>query len=395
MIEISSHPIYKNVGLFKKQAHLLRIIAARHFTKLFSPHKFIGVTGSVGKTSTVIAAKAVLSEKYNTISTIENLDTITNLPITLLKNNRKVERVVLELGISYPGEMEFYLSLVNLATGIITQISNQHSEYLGGIEEIAEEKARLIKALPDNGTAILNGDDPIVSKMAELTKAKVIFFGINPEKNNIWADNIKIENFQLKFGLHLGVERVEIVSNFLGTRSVYALLAAAALGVSEGMPLTQIKKGLEKALPPEHRLSTLPGFNDSIILDDTYNAAPIAVEEAIETLSLVPARRRILVLGEMRELGPLTEKFHRQIAQKIFKEKPSLVLLGTGHTKIITDELIKLGFQAERMETNLRNQDLGNRLLKILTKGDVVLIKGAHALRLDEVVKRIMKPKLK
>lgn len=399
MIDIYSHPVWKGVSRFKKPAHLLRIFLARQYSKFIPQTKFIGVTGSVGKTTTVSACQAVLSQQFATISTLDtvkgvpNLDTVFSLPMTILRANHKVEKIVLELGVEYPGEMDFYLTLVQPATAIVTRIANAHSEYLGDLEDIAREKGKLLEQLPQAGFAILNYDDLVVRKLSESTQAKVLYFGTDSKNCNVWASDIKIKDFSLEFGLHFGVERVSIKSKLLGLHFVYPLLAASALGISCGMPLTKIKKGLESINASEHRLQALEGYNDSIILDDTYNGAPVAIEQGLETLSRVPARRRIVVLGEMKELGLFSEQLHRKIAQKIYQEKPDLVFLGTGDTKYIADELLKLGFIADRLESNMKNPEIVNQLLKLLHRGDVVFVKGAHSVRLDEVVSRLVKLK--
>lgn len=390
-MQISNHPVWKQVRLFKKPFHLARIYLARQYAKLFPASTFIGVTGSVGKTSTVEACKSVLSIKFKVISTTPNLDPVFNIPITLLKLNPSVKRAILEMGIEYKGEMDFYLSLVRPKKAIVTRISFAHSEFLGDVDEIAQEKGKLIESLPKDGLAILNYDDLNTRKLADKCLAQVFYYGFDSKECHLWAGNIKIENFKTIFELNYGVERVFINYNLLGYHNVYCALAGASLGLSEGIPLTKIKFALEKVEQQEHRLQPLSGPNNSIILDDTYNSSPVALEEAIDTLFQIPARRRIVVLGEMRELGKYADKLHRQIARKIYKEKIDLVFLGTGEANIIADELTALGFIEERLQYNLQNQQIVSKLLKVLNKGDVCLIKGSRAVRLDEVVKRITK----
>lgn len=398
-MDLSNHPIWKNIGPIKKQGHLLRFWLSSQYAKLFPRSIFIGVTGSVGKTTTVIAAKMVLMEKFqvvsstDTVKSIVNLDPLFNIPLTILRAPLKTKKIILEMGIEYPGEMDLYLKAVKPATAIITSIASQHSEFLGSLENIALEKGKLVEQLPQTGFAILNYEDPLTRKMAEKTAARVIFYGLTENKCHIWAGNIRTLDFTTIFELNHGVERVEVRSNLLGAHNINAMLAGAALGISVGIPLVRIKIGLEKLEPVEHRMQALSGFNNSIIIDDTYNAAPIAVEQAIDTLNFVPARRRIVVLGEMRELGEHSKKMHQNIAQKIYKDKIDLVLLGGGDTKYIYDELIQLGFIKERLLFNMQNPQIVSKLLKILAKGDVVLIKGARAVRLDEVVKRVTKIK--
>lgn len=391
MISIQSHPIWKNISVIKKPLHLLRIRLARSYARLYPKSMFIGITGSVGKTTTVRFCSEVLSQKFRTVSTTENLDSILNIPITLLKLNPKVQKVILEMGIEYKGEMEFYLSIIKPQTAIITRIYFAHSEYLGGVEEIIKEKSALVVSLPKNGTAILNWDDLYCRKIAENTKANVIFYGSSSKNCHIWASNVRIENYKTCFELNYGVERVEIRLNLLGRHFVSCALAAAALGVSNDLSLMSIKTGLEKIETAPHRLHLEEGINGAFILDDTYNSSPIAVEEALNVILELPARRRIIVLGEMRELGEYSEKLHRQIAQKIFKEKMDLVLLTGGDAKFIGDELIKLGFPSDRVELNLSNSQIVAEILQTSKKGDMVLVKGSHSLRLDEVVERITK----
>lgn len=406
-MDITSHPIWDQVtpyqtriSSYKKPLHLLRIFLAKQYAKLYDNGKFVGVTGSVGKTATVAACTAVLSQKYKgsegkILTTKPNLDPILNIPETLLKMTPKVEKCILEMGIEYIGEMDFYLSLVKPKTAIVTKIAYAHSEFLGDISNIAYEKGKLIEQLPEDGVAILNWDDLESRKLSQKCKGNVVYFGFESEHCTVWADNIKIEylgnieNFKTTFELNLGVERVQVNYKLLGRHQVYPALAAAALGVVFDVPLTKIKLALESVESFEHRMQPQAGPSGSIILDDTYNCSPSALEEALETLMQLPARRRVVVLGEMRELGEYSEKLHREIARKIYKEKIDMVFLSTGDTQFIASELQSLGFLEERIEVNLKNSQIVSKLLKTLGKGDVCLIKGSRAIRLDEVVKRI------
>lgn len=397
-MDIISHPIWNQITpyktripVLKKPIHLLRIYLAKQYAKLYPQEMFIGVTGSVGKTTCVQIAAAVLSQKFRTLTTHPNLDPVLNIPITLLKLNPTVKKVILEMGVEYKGEMDFYLSLIKPKTVIFTKISYAHSEYLGSINEILQEKGKLIESLGEEGVAVLNWDDINSKKLAAKCKGSTIYYGTDPKVCTIWAGNIKIENFKTTFELNLGVERVKVNFKLLGSHQVYPALAAATLGIIYDIPLTKIKLALESIEPAEHRLQVVAGPNGAVILDDTYNSSPAALDAAIDTLLQVPARRRVIVLGEMRELGKYSDQLHRQVAQRIYKEKLDLVCLGLGDAQIIADELKSLGFWEERIDANLQNSQLVSKLLKILGKGDVCLIKGSRAIRLDEVVKRITK----
>ena len=376
---------------FKSPFHSLQIYLAKQYAKVYPRQTFIGVTGSLGKTICVRASTAVLSQKYKTISTKTNLEPILNIPQTLLRINPSVKRVVLEMGVECKGEMDLYLSIIRPQAVIVTRISYDHSEFLGDLDEIVEEKGKLIGQMDKSGVAILNFDDPYCRKLAKRCKGAVIYYGTDSQNCTIWAGNIKIENFRTTFELNLGVERVKVNFQLLGSHQLYSALAAAALGVVNDVPLTKIKLALESIPPAEHMMQVLTGPNNSFILDDTYNCSPFALEAAIDTLLQINARRRVLVLGEMRDLGQYSDMLHRSIAQKIFKEKIDLVFLGQGDAQIIASELKGLGFWEERVESNLQNSQIVNRLLKNLGKGDAVLIKGSQSVRLDEVVKRIAK----
>lgn len=393
LMEISKHPIWKNISPFKKPAHLTRFFLAKNIAKLYSRSRFIAVTGSVGKTTTKEACLSVLSQKYKTIASMGNLDPILNIPMTLLKMKPGVKKAIFEMGVEYPGEMDFYLSLVAPATGVVTRISFAHSQFLGSLEEIIQEKGKLIRQLPKDGFAILNWDDLNARKLAKDTDAKVIFFGTDSKECHVWVSNVKVEGNFTRFELNYGVERVEVTWKLLGRHFIYAAMAAASLGISLGLSLINIKKGLEMVEPAPHRLQLLEGLNGWSVLDDTYNSSPAALEEALEVLNELPARRRIVVLGEMMELGSYSESLHRQLAQKIYKDKIDLVFVGGGDAAFFADELLKLGFPPERMEVNLSNSQMVSKVIRVGGRGDLVLIKGSRAVKLDEVVGRITRRK--
>lgn len=357
----------------------------KQYARLYPPEMFVGITGSVGKTTCALACSGVLSQKYKTLNT--NLD----IPSTILKINPTIQKVILEMGITHKGEMDSYLSIIRPKVAIVTKIAYAHSASLGDLDEILEEKGKLIESLDKNGVAVLNYDDINCRKLAEKCQGSVVYFGTDPENCTVWADNIKIENFATTFELNYKVERVKINFKLLGLHQVYPALAAAQLGIISGIPLTKIKLSLESVEPLDHCLQAIAGPNGSVLLDDSFSSSPADLDAAIDTLLAIPARRRVVVLGDMKELGQYSEKLHRQVAQKIYKEKLDFVFLGAGEIEVLADELRSLGFWEERLESGLQNSQIVSKLLKNLGKGDICLIKGARVARLDEVVKRITK----
>lgn len=376
------------IPIFKKPAYLLKNYLAKQYSKLYSKEIFIGVTGSLDRAICIDACNSVLSQKFKTITTSSKLEPTLSIPNVLLTVTPQVKKVILDMGVEQKNDMDFYLSLVQPKAVVVTKINLTNPETS---DNLLQEEAKLIEQIPEDGIAIFNWEDPNSKKIAGLCKGKVLYYGIDQANCSIWAGNIKLEDFRTTFELNLGVERVKVNLQLLGSHQVYPMLAAAALGVVHSIPLTKIKIALESVEPHEHRLQPLFGPNGSIILDDTSSSTPTDLEEAIDAVLKIPARRKILVLGEMRGLGELSESLHRQVAQMIYKEKFDGVYLGMGDANIIADELKNLGFWEEKMQTNLQNSQLVSKLLKNLGKGDICLIKGSKAVRLDEVVKRIIK----
>lgn len=331
----------------------IHTLLSKQYAKLYSKETFIGVSG------TSQALIAVLSQKYKTVG-------IT--PKTFFKLKPSVKRAVFEV--------DDDLSFIRPKIGII----------LGDLYN-----GTLIESLPIDGLAVLNWDNVSCKKLADKCKGEVVYFGTDPKTCMVWASNVNIENYKTVFELNYGVERVKVNFPLLGMHQIYPALAGATLGVIEKIPLTRIKLALESLSPSEHQLQAIVGPNGSIILDDTFNSSPIACEAAIDTLTRISARRRILVLGEMGELGEHSDILHRKIAQKIYKEKIDLVILGQGQAEIIADELKNLGFWEERVMSDLQSGQMVGKLLTILEKGDACLIKGSRTVRLDEVVTRIAK----
>lgn len=366
---------------FKKPTFLFKYYLSRQYVKLYSKDKFIAVCGSLGKTTTVRFSQKVLSQKFKTLSTQSNKDHLLEVTSSLLKINPSYKKIILEFG-GLLGEMDLYSSLISPKVVIVTNIAPQS-------DGVFNETKKLLAQFPADGIAILNWDDASCKKLSKEINASVIYFGTDPQNCSVWAGNAKIENFKTTFELNFGVERVKVELPLLGIHQIYPALAAAALGIAHNISLTKIKIALESTEGQEHKMQLFSGPNASFLLDDTYSSSPVELEAAIDTLLQIPARRRILILGEMNNSIKYSPEDFRKIAEKIYKEKLDFIYFGTGLIKSVFDELQSLGFWEERMEAGLANSQLVGKLLKTLGKGDVCLIKGSRVVRLDEVVKRV------
>ncbi|MGB9911170.1 MAG: UDP-N-acetylmuramoyl-tripeptide--D-alanyl-D-alanine ligase [Microgenomates group bacterium] len=365
---------------WKQIFHFTRRILAKTWLKFFPHLTIIGITGSYGKTNTTRAITEVLSQKAPTLQTDINLDTIYNLPITILKLRPKHRYLVLEYGVDHKNEMDFHLSLVKPHIGVITGINPTHSdpELLGSLEGIVSEKSKLLKALSKTGWAILNKDDIRVLPMAKVTQAKVIWYGTSP-KADYWAENIKVNFSGTEFTLCHQKERIKIITGLIGRHFVHACLVGAIVGRLVGLDWELIKKGLKNLKPLKGRLSVEKGPLETILIDDHLRANPASTQAGLETLSELPTKgKRVAVLGEMGELGVMAEKEHREIGKKIAQLKNIDYFLGIGPLqKLAVKEAEKLGKDKNQLFWAKDVLEAGEILKKILKKGDLFYLKGS------------------
>ncbi|MDW8065306.1 MAG: UDP-N-acetylmuramoyl-tripeptide--D-alanyl-D-alanine ligase [Anaerolineae bacterium] len=348
------------------------------------PIRVIGITGSVGKTSTKELTWAILSRRYETLKTEGNLNSEIGLPLMLLRLTPRHQRAVLEMGMYARGEIAALCAIARPVIGVVTMVGPVHLERLGSMEAIAAAKAELVEALPEDGVAVLNRDDPYVRAMAGRTRARVFFYGLDPEAD-LWADEIASEGLEgIRFDLHYGGEvfrRVRV--SLLGRHSVHTALRAIAVGLLEGLTWEEIFAGLRDRRA-QLRLVAVPGFRGSLILDDTYNASPPSMLAALNLLAELDGRK-IAVLGDMLELGAYEMEGHRLVGGRAGAVVDLLVTIGP-RARIIAQEAIAAGLPSHRVWTCNSNPEAVEILRQILEPGDVVLVKGSRSLRMEEIV---------
>jgi UDP-N-acetylmuramoyl-tripeptide--D-alanyl-D-alanine ligase len=322
---------------------------------------------------------------------------------TMLKINKNIEKAIFAVPddayLYDPMVFSFIQPQTIIATGSPPQdtksetgsfLQNTKMQYLQFLEG-------MIDGMGKNGILIANWHDLAIRKIGESFASNTEasddnscwFFGYDNEFCHVWVGNVRVFQAQTIFELNYGVERVEVATRLLGKNQLNALLAAATLAVQNGVPLTSVKKAIEKIDTIDHRLQLVEGYGGAAILDDTLGGDFTTWTDALEILNKLPARRRIVVVGEMKGLGEISEKVHRDLGQKLFREHVDIILSGSGEALHTSDELKKLGFYEGRLEENLSNQSMISRLLKIIGKGDLVLVKGDESSRMDEIVKKI------
>jgi UDP-N-acetylmuramoyl-tripeptide--D-alanyl-D-alanine ligase len=348
--------------------------------------RVVGITGSVGKTSTKELIAAVLSTRYRTLKSEGNYNNEIGLPLTLLKLSEAHERAVLEMGFYQPGEIKFLCDLARPHVGVVTNVYAVHLERAGTLEAIARGKAELVEALPPapDGVAILNYDDPLVWDMRRRTPARVFSYGLSPEAD-LWADNIDSLGLGgIHFHLHHGDETLHVRVPLLGRHSVHTALRAAAVGLVEGLTWQEIVEGLQTVGATQLRLVAVTGPHGSVLLDDTYNASPESVAAALNLLNELEGRR-LAVLGDMLELGSYEERGHRLVGRRAREVADLLVTVGP-LARIIADAAREAGLPAEAVvELNDADEAIAY-LRRAIRAGDVVLLKGSRGVHLDRIV---------
>ncbi|MBN1311099.1 MAG: UDP-N-acetylmuramoyl-tripeptide--D-alanyl-D-alanine ligase [Anaerolineae bacterium] len=349
-----------------------------------SNRRTIGITGSVGKSTTKEAVADVLAQHYATLKNEGSYNNEIGLPITALKLRPDHERAVLEMGFYVPGEIDLLTGITPPQVGVVTLIAPVHLERAKSVETIIRGKAELLQALPADGTAILNLDDENTMKMAALTQAKVLTYGLTPQAD-VWADQIEGLGLEgMRCVLHHDRKSHPAHLKLLGRHSVYTALAAAATGLVEEMSWAEIIDGLESTAG-KLRLVALPGLRGSTILDDTYNASPPSMLAALDLLADLPNARRIAVLGDMLELGTHEDEGHRQVGRRTAAVADVLVTVGE-RGKIIAHEAQHSGMSPSRAHIASTAQEAIEFLQSIIQKSDAVLVKGSRAVHMEQIV---------
>ena len=360
---------------------------AAYWRRVHSNCKVVGVTGSVGKTTTKELIAAVLRQRFSTLRSPGNYNNEIGLPLTMLRLNPTVEWVVQEMGMYDLGEIAHLAEIALPEVGVVTNVGPTHLERLGSIERIAQAKAELVQALPPDGLAVLNGDDQRVRAMATLTKAKtILYYGLEP-RNNLWASDIQSYGLEgLRLSFHFQGESVTVRLPLLGRHSVHGALAAAAVGLSQGLAWDEIISGLRDK-SARVRLLVVPGIHSTTILDDTYNASPASTVAALNLLTEMPGRK-VAVLGGMLELGSYEEAGHRLVGRRAADVVSVLVTVGK-LGRLIAEEALAAGMSPSAVHAVADNDEAIAVLQRVLSEGDFVLVKGSRGIAMENIVAKL------
>ncbi len=357
--------------------------AATFWRQKLTRLRVIGITGSVGKSTTKEAIAQVLSQRYKVLKSAANLNNEIGLPLNVLKLTSGHEYAVLEMGFYVIGEIAQLCDIARPQIGVLNNIGTVHAERAGSQAVIAQGKGELVEALPEDGMAILNYDDPWIRPMKSRTRARVFYYGLDPAAD-LWADGIESMGLDgIRFKLHYKNEVLHLHVPMLGRHSVETAVRAAAVGLVEGMSWDQIIHGLQES-QAQLRLVAVRSEKGALILDDSYNAAPESTLAALNLLSELKGRR-IAVLGDMLELGPYERDGHEKVGVRAAEVADILITLGPrAHT--IAYAARKSGMKPSSIFEHEEIQPIIDWMHKNLTEYDAVLIKGSHGLRMDRIV---------
>jgi len=363
----------------------LRKLASYYRQKFDIP--FVGITGSVGKTSTKDMVYSVLSQKYNVLKTQGNFNNEIGVPLTVFNLESSHEAGVVEMGMSGLGEISRLTSIVKPDIAIITNIGLSHIEKLGSRQNILKAKMEILEGLKDNGLVILNGDDSLLSGLKGLLKYRTVFYGME-EGLDYQAYNISSQGeMGTSFEITIGNENYKVHVPAPGVHNIYNALAAIAAGIEMNIPVEDIIKGIGEFLPGKMRLNIID-LNGIKIINDAYNASPQSMEVAINVLKDVASgnNRTIAVLGDMLELGDLSVNAHRDVGKYAVKKDVSYIFTVGEKSKDILEGAIEAGVGKDRVQHFKNNTEAGKFLIDFVKPGDVLVVKGSRGMKMEEIV---------
>ncbi len=341
----------------------------------------IGITGSNGKTTTKDLVYSVLQKKYKTHKTQGNFNNHIGLPLTLVSMPEDTEVIILEMGMSNFGEISLLSELANPDYAIITNIGESHIEFLGSRAGIAKAKLEILDGMKQNGKIIVDGDEPLLSSIEK--EFSVIRCGFNPG-NDLLISNVKFENDHHYF--HVNENQFEL--SLLGRHNVKNACYAIALAMELAVPMEDIKEGLEKIELTGMRLERMIGKNGALIINDAYNSSPTSMKAAIDTIKdYHQYDRKVLVLGDMYELGPNEEELHRSVADVINKPITDVIAIGE-KGKWIADEIRDREIPVH-VYSFLRKEEAVPFITEILSPETVLLFKASRGAKLESLVNEI------
>jgi len=354
------------------------------------PVQVIGITGTNGKSTTKEMIASITETKLKTIKTKDNLNNHIGLPLNLFRLSQNDEVAVIEMGMSAAGEIKRLAEIAQPKIGVLTNITEGHLIHLKTLKNIQAAKGELYDALSEQGTAIVNADDPLVFELAKSVRAKVVTYGIHNEADVKAEDIHPAEQEGFDFNVRLFKQNIPIHLPFLGECNIYNALAAMATGYSLGIEPDDIKIGLSNTKLLPNRYETIK-YQGVTIINDAYNANPKSMQEALKTLKNYKSEgRRFFVVGDMLELGDLAEPAHIKLGADVVNYSIDYLVAVGELSALVTTSAISSGMDKKNIATALEHKCAVSFLKKYIRPGDCLLVKGSRGAKMEEVVKRLI-----
>jgi len=386
----------KGCIFFPVENTLAALGALARYQRIRANVKVVAITGSNGKTSTRKMTGEIFSKKFKTLTTEGNLNNEIGLPLTLLKLSNEHEWAVVEMGMNHKGEIKRLARIALPDIGVVTNTAECHLEGLGSVENVAFAKAELFSGMAFNGTAVLNHDDPrfeILLAAAESNNniKKILCFTISgANKDCIMAEAITHLKHGTGFSLfsHTG-ESCDVLLHTPAGFMVNNALAAAAAAIAAGIPMEIIKQGLGAFEPVPGRMHLIQGFNNTTLIDDTYNANPGSVKAALETLSMVAGTAAtVAVLGDMLELGERSPELHREIGKIAACSGISRLYVHGAMASHLIDGAVGAGFPVAMAMAGSR-KEIAAAVMENTPENAWILVKGSRGMQLEKIIKEL------
>ncbi len=349
----------------------------------------VGVTGSVGKTTTKDMAAALLATRGPVLRTEGNLNNEYGLPLTLLGLRKTHTAAVLEMGMSAPGEIRTLTGIAEPDVAVITRVAPVHLEFFDSVEAIAEGKAEILEGVRPGGTAVLNGDDPRVRGIGEGWGGRVVWFG-RDRRFDVSAERWRGTAFGMRFDLRVSGRTVEVALPLAGPHFVESFLAAAGVAHVLGVGAEAMAEVASAITPARHRVEVRRLGEGVTLIDDCYNSSPEALEASVVALTLVPAKRRVAVLGDMLELGATGPELHRESGRALAGRVDAVVGVGP-----LSKEIVAGAREAGLAEEALAHFDDASGVAAavgdLVHPGDAVLVKASRGIQLEAVVEALVR----
>lgn len=352
--------------------------------------RIAGVTGSVGKTTTKEMLAAILNGSGTVLKNAGNFNNEIGLPLTIFELEPKHRYAVLEMAMRGPGEIDRLAEIAGPEVGIITNIGISHIERLGSVENIARAKGELLRRLPESGAAVLDAECEWFGFLSKMAPCRVVTFGFS-EKAEVRASNLTMDDAGCpSFDISADGQKARVRLSAPGEHNARNALAAVAASLRFDVPITRAADALRSCELPEMRMNVSNTADGITVVDDTYNASPASMAAALRLMRTLRGNRKVAVLGDMLELGDQSESAHREVGELAVEYGAELLVTVGERAKLIAEGARSAGLGADQVKSFAQSDEVVESLKPMLTRGDVVLLKGSRAMKMERIVEGLL-----